>query len=502
MTIKEAEARTGLARANIRYYEDQGFFSAGRGENGYRNYSEENIDVLLKVKLLRQLGFSLEDIRALQKGEQQLPSALERREAGLERESRELSRAAQLCRDMRTEGADFYTLDARRYLDRLERTEEVLAKDRDPVRIFPWRRYFARTLDMQLYTTLLAVIFQLTLRINLVRMEESGGQFMLNLGALLLMAGAETVMLHLWGTTPGKALLGLKILREDGSKLSWEESARRTGMVTAFFGGGLLLAQIPMLIFALIGLGMEIWACWQVYHEKPLFWEGDQLYLDGSTRDRTFWDNRRNFLRVGGYLAAFAACIGLMVGGHLLAARPPHTGKTLTAEQFVENYNQYRAFTYGEENLTRRLALDGSFEDIPHEGSVVVIPVMENEEVPDPSFQFGLNGDSLEQVTLVRRFQTSEPLGEHDSYFVSVPYEEIYTAMRALLYGRLGDRKIDALYQALLEAGGNFHSSRDGVKIDSEVRFTGFQLFNRDTLLSEKGQAQTYLVEFTISLTE
>lgn len=31
MTIKEVEDRTGLARANIRYYEDQGFFSAARG---------------------------------------------------------------------------------------------------------------------------------------------------------------------------------------------------------------------------------------------------------------------------------------------------------------------------------------------------------------------------------------------------------------------------------------------------------------------------------------
>lgn len=32
MTIKEAEIRTGLARANIRYYEEQGFFSAARGK--------------------------------------------------------------------------------------------------------------------------------------------------------------------------------------------------------------------------------------------------------------------------------------------------------------------------------------------------------------------------------------------------------------------------------------------------------------------------------------
>ena len=42
MTIKEAEIRTGLARANIRYYEEQGFFTPARGENGYRDYSEEN----------------------------------------------------------------------------------------------------------------------------------------------------------------------------------------------------------------------------------------------------------------------------------------------------------------------------------------------------------------------------------------------------------------------------------------------------------------------------
>ena len=34
MTIKEVETRTGLARANIRYYEEQGFFSAARGATG------------------------------------------------------------------------------------------------------------------------------------------------------------------------------------------------------------------------------------------------------------------------------------------------------------------------------------------------------------------------------------------------------------------------------------------------------------------------------------
>ena len=187
--IKEAEARTGLARANIRYYEDQGFFSPARGENGYRDYSEENIDTLLKIKLLRQLGFSLEEIHQLQNGERALETALAQREAGLERESRELAQAARLCREMRSEGADFYTLDARRYLDRLAREEAVLDQDRDPVRIFPCRRYFARVLDVMLWETVLVVLIQLTVRLNYIRVHDGlGGKLLLSLGGLLLAA--------------------------------------------------------------------------------------------------------------------------------------------------------------------------------------------------------------------------------------------------------------------------------------------------------------------------
>ena len=59
MTIKEIEAATGLPRANIRYYESEGFLHPERGENGYRNFTQSDVDTLLKIKLLRQLGFSL-----------------------------------------------------------------------------------------------------------------------------------------------------------------------------------------------------------------------------------------------------------------------------------------------------------------------------------------------------------------------------------------------------------------------------------------------------------
>ena len=43
MTIKELEARTGMVRANIRYYEEEGLLAPRRLDNGYRDYSEEDV---------------------------------------------------------------------------------------------------------------------------------------------------------------------------------------------------------------------------------------------------------------------------------------------------------------------------------------------------------------------------------------------------------------------------------------------------------------------------
>ena len=46
MTIKEIEALSGMSRANIRYYETEGFLTPERRENGYRDYSEEDLETL------------------------------------------------------------------------------------------------------------------------------------------------------------------------------------------------------------------------------------------------------------------------------------------------------------------------------------------------------------------------------------------------------------------------------------------------------------------------
>lgn len=76
MQILELESKTGLDRATIRHYEKEGLICPTRRENGYRDYTDENVNDLLKIKLLRQLGLSLDKIRRLQQGSDSFSNTL------------------------------------------------------------------------------------------------------------------------------------------------------------------------------------------------------------------------------------------------------------------------------------------------------------------------------------------------------------------------------------------------------------------------------------------
>ena len=77
MTSKEMEARSGVPRANIRYYEAEGLLCPARAKNGYRNYSEADLAALEKIKLLRRLGVPMEELKAVQGGSRSLSEALD-----------------------------------------------------------------------------------------------------------------------------------------------------------------------------------------------------------------------------------------------------------------------------------------------------------------------------------------------------------------------------------------------------------------------------------------
>lgn len=63
MQLKHVEELTGLSSKAIRLYEEKGLIVVKRNQtNGYRDYSEDNIQNLKKIKILRYLGLSLQDI--------------------------------------------------------------------------------------------------------------------------------------------------------------------------------------------------------------------------------------------------------------------------------------------------------------------------------------------------------------------------------------------------------------------------------------------------------
>lgn len=66
MKISEVASRTGLDAKTIRYYESIGLVDLPRRlDNGYRDYSEQNVSQLWFLRHARQFGFSIDECREL-----------------------------------------------------------------------------------------------------------------------------------------------------------------------------------------------------------------------------------------------------------------------------------------------------------------------------------------------------------------------------------------------------------------------------------------------------
>ena len=65
MNVGDAALKSGLPAKTIRYYEDIGLISPARADNGYRDYSGDDIHRLAFLRRARSLGFSIDDCRQL-----------------------------------------------------------------------------------------------------------------------------------------------------------------------------------------------------------------------------------------------------------------------------------------------------------------------------------------------------------------------------------------------------------------------------------------------------
>lgn len=125
MKINQVEELVGITKKNIRFYEEQGLLAPNRNpENGYREYHTPDVERLYKIKLLRKLGVSIEEIRLLLEEKQTLSQCMENHLVYLDREKHNIDIMKQMCLELSKSMKDFQTFNVTEYLEEMERLEK------------------------------------------------------------------------------------------------------------------------------------------------------------------------------------------------------------------------------------------------------------------------------------------------------------------------------------------------------------------------------------------
>lgn len=487
MTSKEMENRSGVPRANIRYYEAEGLLTPARAKNGYRNYSEEDLRVLEKIKLLRRLGIPMEELKELQKGSRRLPEALDSRLASLAGERGTLERVEQVCGDLRRSGAVFETLDPGTYLSALDApalppadgqvwwkappAPALPETDALPVYTGLTRRLLARLFDEYGLLLLLLAAIALTGH-NPALVSGLALQFAVEIIWLFL----EPLLLRLFGATPGKALLGLRVLGRDGERLTYTQGFTRH-LLLLWHGEGLF---IP--IWSWIQMFRTARRCW---NDEPQPWDEDTAYEAAPFRP----------LRHAGAMVLAAALILVGVeAANSYSQLPPNRGD-LTVAEFAENYNRQAAYI----SQSPAWILDemGAWKRAPDPPGTYAAGTGGSWRL-DHDFRYTLGSGTVRAVIWERSLENTENL----LYF---PVDTITTAATALIWAREDAPFWTSGHQALVNglAGADWENGftlrRDGAVITWEVECRNFYV-SEDLAFPENKEDNFLFWRCTIAL--
>ena len=140
MKIKEVEERVGLTRSNIRFYEKEGLLLVDRDkENNYREYSDEDVERIIKIKNLRMLGVPTADIRRLFANEVEFDTIISECMERIKDQERELKEIHKVCENMMQKHIDIHSWDGQIEVESKgiwkARIEEIFAQDMiyDPI---------------------------------------------------------------------------------------------------------------------------------------------------------------------------------------------------------------------------------------------------------------------------------------------------------------------------------------------------------------------------------
>ncbi len=97
MLINEVAKLCDLTKKAVEYYVEQGLIYPNILENGYRDFSKRDIEILKQIALYRRLGLSISEIKSILKSPEKLKSILYKRTLELEQEKVKQDILQKLC---------------------------------------------------------------------------------------------------------------------------------------------------------------------------------------------------------------------------------------------------------------------------------------------------------------------------------------------------------------------------------------------------------------------
>lgn len=97
MLINEVAKLCNLTKKAVEYYAEQGLICPNILENGYRDFSEQDIEILKQIALYRRLGLSISEIKSILANPEELKSILYKKTLELEQEKAKQDILQKLC---------------------------------------------------------------------------------------------------------------------------------------------------------------------------------------------------------------------------------------------------------------------------------------------------------------------------------------------------------------------------------------------------------------------
>lgn len=335
----------------------------------------------------------------------------------------------------------------------------------------PWRRYFARMIDILLYSTLWSVVLGLVFHVNLLK-RGNLGNIIDNFVAIGIMLFCEPILLHLFKTTLGKSIFGLQVVSSDGRRLSYGEGLERTWRI---IGEGM---GYSLPIYNLV----RLWKSYVLCSEKQMQpWDEDITYTIKDTK----------WYRGVFYIILHIVFITIFVSTIFYQKLPPNRGD-LTVAEFVENFNYY-ASLYDIDLGSEYLDDSSKWVEKPFDGTVYVLSGL---SIP-PEFIYTLEEDKIQGVSFIIELENNQEwIQSNDMYILLASYAFAGAQEEVGLFSKVLQRVANQIQENTF---GDYSFNEGNVDIICNTEYYGYTNSQVGFLIPNENEVNNYFrLEFSM----